>query len=674
VTNEAGISTGTPSSPSAEPSPGELDRLLDELEAHEGEPPGPLQSAFFEIAEGLLAGDEGLRALFECAPRFDAAGVFVGGPWADPSQLQVPLVAGTLRGPGVTPVVESLSELRMLAIARGRATSEVLAPEEAEQFLDEVMARNLGYLLGAEGATEAERLEDDRFRASHERLFSLIVEEVGLDSVVGEVVAEIEQVLAQRPVATWTVKRTIERACRLAEEGGLEGPEVDRLRRYAEAAAGPTPLGQAHRRPSAYRAALAGADRALLAREAESFAASMLETGLVAPGHAVLVRYLRQEHPDLLPVALGLDAAGAVELDQNAELAHELIDAAVFPTTAQCLYGMRQALERTLLSRPEVAAGLERLIGLELLDDVRDDLLAHRSDDDDVTADAVLPAGTIPVLGQPLGIGQGRNPTCQSARGMSLWAQHDPAHLLELIVAAARDGHIDLLFAGELIRSDRLPQGVAAEIDLDLDPASIALVPHLDRLYSEFMRRSTLRMEDAHKWVNPALYGRWVPNELASAFADLAQTTVADFEAFVRCFFATHHPDYNGGHRLMYPNPVGLVITNHQGSYLGPHAVSIQRVEPDPDGEMRVYFYNPNNEGRQDWGRGVVVTVSGHGEEPGESSLPFDLFAARLYAFHYNAEEEGERSAVPADRVQGVVEAARTTWGERFTWLDSPLV
>ncbi len=58
-------------------------------------------------------------------------------------------------------------------------------------------------------------------------------------------------------------------------------------------------------------------------------------------------------------------------------------------------------------------------------------------------------------------------------------------------------------------------------------------------------------------------------------------------------------PDYNGGQRLMYPNPVGLVITNQYGRYLGPHAVSIQRVDEDPDGIMRADFFNPNNEGRQ---------------------------------------------------------------------------
>jgi hypothetical protein len=646
----------------------ELDASLCALATPESRP-NEHQHGLFEIAKQLLESEEGLRALHERAHRFDEAGVFAGGPWADPSALQVPLVAGTLRAPGVTPVVETLSELRMLAIAEGRAENPDVTPHEAGQFLDEVMARNLRYLFPTEGVTEAQRVEGDPFRESHEHLFALIAEERGIGNVIEEVVREIEQILAQRPVSTWRVRRMILRALNLAERAELSGSYVETLMRYADAARGPSPLSRAERSIDAYRHAVKAADHEELEREAAHLAVSMLHTGLVAPAHAVLARHLVDRAPDLVAVALGLDEAGVVELERNRELVHELVRTAVSTTTAQCLDGLRVALERTLLSRRPVAAGLERLIALELREDLARDLLAHRADDDPVDANSVLVAGTFAVLGRPLGVSQGRNPTCQAARGISLWAQQDPAQLLELIVSAARDGFIELRFRGHLLRSDALPKGVAAEIDLDLDPVSITLVPHLDRLYSELMRRCALSLEDAHKWVNPALYGRWISNELASAFADLAQTTVANFEAFVRLFFATHHPDHNGGHRLMYPNPVGLVITNHHGRYLGPHAVSIQRVALDPDGETRVYFYNPNAEGRQDWGHGVVTTVSGHGELPGESSLPFPHFAARVYAFHYNANEQGDLAAVPDALVRGVHEAVRTSWGDHFHWL-----
>jgi hypothetical protein len=653
-----------------DPHAARLDELLDRLaSAPEAERPA-VQNELFETAGHLLASAEGLSALWRRADRFDAAGVFFGGPWADASKLQVPLVAGTLRGPGITPIVETLSELRLLAIATGRATSDVMPKDEAVQVLDEVLARNLGYLFPSDDLTEQEREGGDQHRESHQRLFSLIVDEIGVERVLGEVVAEVEQVLAQRPISTWATRRMIKRAWRLATASELEGAAVDTLRQYVEAFEMPSDLARRHPRLADYRSALDGAEREVLDSEARTLASSMLRTGLVASQHAVLIRHLLHAHTDLLTVALGTDEAGSIEVESNAELVHRLIEGGVFATTAQCLYGLTRALNRTLFSRREVAAGLERLLELEIRQDVQDLLLAHRSDDDPVTPNAVLMAGTMAVLGQPLGVGQGRNPTCQAARGISLWAQSDPAHLLELIVAGARDGRIELRFNGQMLQSDQILAGVATKLDLDLDPVSIVLVPHLDRLYAELMRRSMLRFEDAHKWVNPALYGQWVANELASAFVDLAQTTVSSFETFVNRFFATHHPDYNGGHRLMWPNPVGLVITNHRGKYLGPHAVSIQRVDEDPDGVMRVYFFNPNNEGRQDWGAGVVVSVCGHGEKPGESSLPFDDFAARVYAFHFNPSEEGQHTAVDDDRVHAIMQAARSTWGERFIWLE----
>ena len=145
---------------------------------------------------------------------------------------------------------------------------------------------------------------------------------------------------------------------------------------------------------------------------------------------------------------------------------------------------------------------------------------------------------------------------------------------------------------------------------------------------------------------------------------------MSDYPDFVRRFYATHHPSYNEGHPLMFPNPVGIVVTNGHGDYLGPHAVTIQRIADGPQGAPRVYFYNPNNEGRQDWGRGVTPTVQGNGELEGESSLPFHQFVSRLYAFHYNPYEEGDAYAVPDGTVGEIEAAARGTWGRTFAWID----
>ena len=272
------------------------------------------------------------------------------------------------------------------------------------------------------------------------------------------------------------------------------------------------------------------------------------------------------------------------------------------------------------------------------------------------------------MFGQPLGIGQGLNPTCQSARALSLWAQHAHGYLLELLVSAARDGVIEVPFEGQMIRSDQLTGGLVTDMNYDLDSVSAVLVPHLDLVYAEMMSRVAVRHEDGHRWVNPAFYGRWVPNGFVTAFSRAAQHVISGYQDFVRRFFATHHPEFNDGHSMMYPNPVGILVTNSNGDYLGPHAVSIQRIQTDPTGQLRVYFYNPNNEGRQNWGHGVRPTVDGHGELEGESSLPFQDFTARLYAFHYNPYEEGDAYAVPATDVYRIEAAAKKTWGKAFTW------
>lgn len=77
---------------------------------------------------------------------------------------------------------------------------------------------------------------------------------------------------------------------------------------------------------------------------------------------------------------------------------------------------------------------------------------------------------------------------------------------------------------------------------------------------------------------------------------------------------------------------------------------------------MRVFFFNPNYDGGQDWGQGVTVSTDGNGERYGESSLPFEQFASRLYLFHYDACEEGRSHAVPAETVESVLAMAAATW------------
>lgn len=395
----------------------------------------------------------------------------------------------------------------------------------------------------------------------------------------------------------------------------------------------------------------------------------MRSTGLVSHCHVTLVRFLNINNPKLLPIALGLNKKGIASLEEHISTISGLIKIAIHPPMRQTLFGLACMLERGVLSSNPVIPGIRRLIELDLQPDVRNVLLNSINRDEGVTANGIMVAGVISVLGQPLGVGQGMNPTCQTARGISLWSLHAPGYLLELIPRAARDGDIDIMFEGVSVHSKNLTGGLVDELHEELDPVSLILVPHLDRIYGELVRLSELRGDDVHKWVNPAFYGNWVSKGFSST-VDSLSGIVSDYRGFVRLFYSTHHPEYNYGHELIYPNPVGIFITNSFGQLLGLHAVSIQRITLDPNGEHRVYFYNPNNDGSQVWGQGVEPTVSGHGEEYGESSLLFHEFTSRLYAFHYNPYEQGDAFAVDKEIVKKIETLAKESWGENYTWVE----
>jgi hypothetical protein len=358
---------------------------------------------------------------------------------------------------------------------------------------------------------------------------------------------------------------------------------------------------------------------------------------------------------------------GEATLHQQIEAVRELVDVAIHAETCDAIYGLAGVLERGLVCRRAVVKGLKRLTTLSLHSSATKGLMDKLRAGSSVNANALLLAGAISVLGQPLGVGQGNNPTCQSARAISLWSLHAPGYLLNLLIRAASDGAIHLDFEGIVLQSELLTGGVATTIHPDLDPVSLVLVPHLDRLYDAMAVRSLGRGMDVHRWVNPALYGRWVPLGFACAIDELTRY-VTRYDQFVRRFYATHHPSFNDGDDLSYPNPVGILVTDAHGRMLGAHAVSLLRVEPDPQGELRAYFFNPNNEGRQVWGPHTVVSVSGNGEIPGESSLPFARFAARLYAFHYYTLEGGDLDAVPDSLVAAVTEDSKQSWGRAYQW------
>lgn len=641
--------------------------LLQALEALEQAEPfakAKYQPEVVRRATDLFESDEGLQIVRGQAHRFDSAGVFHAGPWEHPDRLLPELVGGGLRAEGQYSSLEMLSELRVLSIAAGDSQHPKFSAQLAQSFLQTVMGLNLDLLYGSE--TEESRLRPKVY-ARARRILAMIEQEISSEGLLEHVLDDIDARVAQRPIDVSLTLKMIEQAKNIQKD---PDPKLAaRLDRYLKATGPPTPLAKKAGSPTNYRDHLANATSHEIENEAKVVGKLLTLTGLSSEYHVAFLQHaLKNEEMGTLAIALDLTDVGQAHMEQYREQVLDLMRLTIHPATSWIIYGFQQMLERMLLARPEVSDGLTKLINLDLCPSAQQVTKKQLPRGTGITANAAIVGGGIAMLGQPLGVGQGNNPTCQGARGLSLWSLHDPGYLLQLLTSAARDDTVEFLFEGLSIFSKDIGGGVAeGKFDLKLDPVSRILVPHLDRIYDEMMRRGALRGEDPHKWVNPALYGRWVPNSLASI--TMINQTVSGYEDFLRLFYATHHPLYDGGHDLVYPNPVGLLITNVHGVFLGYHAVSIQRIAEDEEGKVRVYFFNPNNEGRQNWGKGVEPSVVGHLEIAGESSLPFEHFAAHIYAFHHNQMEVGDLKAVPSEIITEGTTHAKESWGQAFTWL-----
>lgn len=631
----------------------------------DGEQGKPIDGVYDAVdALALLTG--GLEVLSDRTPQAVSAGVLAGGPWEDPAKLLPHLVRGGLLADRKTAAAEVLSELRMLAMATDRLEHDALGPDDAREFLRQVLVLNLSLLTPSDAEDERER--PGRYQRAR-NLLQFLLHHLSPGLVRDALASEIDGLCSQRPILTRRARSLIERVSVIPGTSEHRTTE-ERLDLYRLAIGEPSPLSQAHRDPTAFQTALESIDETALDQEVRSFATSLRLTGLGNPYHALLLRHLSVHDPSRLSQALGLNEVGAACLSQHSDTVRELIGLAIRVETCDALYGLAGLLERGLLERRVVKKGLLRLATVSLHHQAKKALMSQVGAEGTVTANALLTAGALSVLGQPLGVGQGNNPTCQSARGVSLWSMHAPGYLLNLLIRAARDGSVRFEFEGTALKSEELTGGLAPDIDPNLDPVSLVLVPHLDKIYDAMARHAAGRSHDPHRWVNPAFYGRWVPSGFACA-VDEGTRQISAFGDFVRQFFATHHPAFNDGDELLYPNPVGILVTSVHGRLLGAHAVSLVRIDADPQGELRCYFYNPNGEGRQDWGRGVVVSVSGCGEIPGESSLPFAQFASRLYAFHFHAMEGGDPEAVPDAVVAAVTEESKLTWGMSYQWSDT---
>ncbi|MDZ7690358.1 MAG: hypothetical protein U5K69_04285 [Balneolaceae bacterium] len=624
-----------------------------------------VMSAVHRLAEA----PGGIRFLYKRIDELHEVQIFKGSTWENPQSLVPTLVGGTLKGGGESADFELLSELRLLAIAKGRIEDEQITAGEASTFLQKVLANNLEFLF-PEGTEEARKISRELWNKI-KKLFELLVKEIPLEGIKQNLLEEVEMICAQRPVVTDRAQRIIKF---VKEQLSIESDsDVDQtLREYVDCLYQPTH--HVRNNPEItleeYGEFLEQADHEQLKFECQQLGQSLNATGLTSPWHGVLLNKI-SDQPVHIHQALSLNQSGKAELEEHTAFVTNLIDTVISPNTHRCIYGLGRLLERNLLSHQPVHSGLKRLLNLNIHPSVEKNILsstlAGMAENPDPRV--LLTADTLSVLGQPLGIGQGWNPTCQSARGISLWSRHAPGKLLNMINTAATENNLSMRFEGTELNSSQLMQGLAKDFDFHLDMVSIVLVPHLDRIYNEMMRRCALRPDDGHKWVNPAMYGQWVPSEFLSAY-DTTTDTINNYEEFVRTFYATHHPVFNGGHDLAYPNPVGIFITSSTGKLLGFHAVSILRVA-EHAGQMRVYFLNPNNEGRQSWGPNLEPTVAGHGERYGESSLPFYQFASRVYAFHYLSAHLKDPESIPPEKVDQIVEMARSSWGESYTWSEN---
>lgn len=606
--------------------------------------------------------EAGIRFLYNHIEKLVEAGFFTDTMWEDPARLVPSLVGGTLKAGDQNTIFEILSELRILAIADGKVVHKKFPAGKARTFLEETLVNNLDlvFLKGSGKDQAASEGTVKKIRA----LFEFLTDHVSIDEIKGRLAKEIELICAQRPVVT---DRVLEVIAIVKNEIKLSPDYEDdkRLSRYVKAVFAPSEKAGEFTLDE-YSHYLKDAKRKEVVKECEELSRTMRETGLAVGYHAVLIRHVAADGA-MLKLALGLNDIGKAELDSHKKFVNELIRLTIHPETARSCYGLAKLLERSLLSHQPVKSGLQRILDLTLHPDVTVSIKKSRQNSN-IDPTYILVAECLGILGQPLGIGQGWNPTCQSARGISLWSSHAPGKLLRMIESAAKSNSLWMRFEGNVIKSEVLLPGLLKELDYNLDAVSVVLVPHLDKIYNEMMKRAANRADDPHKWVNPAMYGHWIPTGFISAY-DYLTNSIKDYEKFVRLFYITHHPDYNGGHDLAYPNPVGIFLTSSTGKLIGFHAVSILRVRKIK-GNTRVFILNPNNEGRQRWQDDIRPTVAGNGERPGESSLPFYQFASRLYAFHFNQADLDDLSRVDDIEIQKVIDMSKGSWGDSYQWTE----
>ena len=645
--------------PALKPALMQFDMALAEFARARRADPKASSLGVLERSRLLMTLPGGFDALYRRVRSLESAGIFGTSDWARPALLQPALAKHSLRAAGaVTTIVEALSELRMLAVTRGDYFHPGISAEQARHFLTQVMALNLDLLSGQ--LTEADRERPKQLGTIVLELYRYLVSHLGYESLLDSLVDEVWRLLDQGPVQVDSICEMIGQIAKCLYDPEMKTRGNSDATRLVRALFAPTPASAEDPGLAVYEQRLKDMDDLALSSEASSFARSMFDTGLASPYHAVMLRFLRDTGQDeLIPNTLGLTMTGLDDLYCYTELVHALIDEAIYPETCQAVYGLTMMLERGSLFTPSVAQALWRQIKLQPSAETNQALAETFGDARPPRV--FLLAGVINLLGQPLGVGQGNNPTCQSAIGLSMWASNEADYLLQVLAWAARDNEVLSRFEGQEVSSRDLEPGLVKGTPVDVDPVSLVLIPHLDRLYGEMWRRCENRDEDAHRWINPEFYGWWVSHGFR-AVTDVKTGEVHDYEGFIRHFYASYHPFYNGNIPVIHAQPAGIAVTDSAARFVGRHAINILRVALSPKNEMRVYFFNPNNDSGQNWGQGITCSTHGNGEFRGEASLPAAEFTSRLYAFHYDPLELGDLSAIPDEEVARVMDLGYTSW------------
>ncbi|MEQ6916589.1 hypothetical protein [Halomonas aquatica] len=624
--------------------------------------------AVLDNARRVMLQEDGCEAIEQRARSLEEAGVFLGSDWATPQYLVPSLTPHALKSPDPnTVVIEALSELRLLAVAKGVYLHPQVSMEQAHNYLTQVMAINLWLLFGT--PTEAERETQGPLAQLPRNLFSRLAERIGYEHIIDRLIEEIWRIIEQRPIQVEPVKQMVTQIaiCQANPDIdlGSSGQGADRL---VSSLFAPTRASREDPGLELYRERLSSMDAAALQGEATGFARAMHDTGLVSAYHPVLLRHLLDHSDHLLAEALGLSSTGRDCLLCYRELVHALIRGGVYPSTPQAAYGLALTLERGIFYQPPVAPAMWRQLGMPLSE--WSQACLNMAFGETVSPRARLLEGVLCMLGLPLGVGQGNNPTCQSARALSMWAYNDPDYLLQMVAWAARDDDIIIHFEGMPLSSMASLSGVAQSLPMDLDPVSLIVVPHLDRIYAEMIRRCIGRQGDPHRWVNPEFHGWWAGRGFRIN-VDVATGKLHEVDDFLRHFYASYHPFYNGNQPLIHPQPAGIAVTDSAARFIGWHAITILRATLDPNDEMRVYFFNPNNDSGQDWGDGIKVSTADSGERFGESSLPFEQFASRLYIYHYDPLERGELAKITQEELGRVIGYIHRSWGgDRIPTVD----